>query len=174
MKRNYLFLLPIFIFIGFIAYWFSIQNLSLKELEMGKAPSFILKKIDQNGLTNEKFEFIPDGGKIIFIEFIHEWCPHCKRMAPIIENLYNKYSENITFITVAGGYNTNPEKTAEFIKNFNIKRVVVYDPNLEVFRKYGVSGTPTYFIINQTGYIIEKIEGEQSYDLLSRKIERLI
>jgi len=65
----------------------------------GTAPPFTLNKIDGNGLKNEKYEFNPVSGRVVFMDFIHEWCVHCRNMAPVIENLHRNYGEKVTFIT---------------------------------------------------------------------------
>jgi thiol-disulfide isomerase/thioredoxin len=54
------------------------------------APSFILRKIDGSGLTNNSFTYNPVSGKATFIEFVFEWCPHCRNMAPIVEKLHER------------------------------------------------------------------------------------
>jgi thiol-disulfide isomerase/thioredoxin len=140
----------------------------------GLAPPFTLNKIDGNGLRSERFEFSPASGRVVFMDFLHEWCPHCGNMAPIIERLYSNYGGRVVFISVAGGYQTSPEKTADFIRKHNIRWTVVYDPQLEVFNKYGVRGTPTYFIIGPDGRVLAKLEGEQPYERLAQELERAL
>jgi thiol-disulfide isomerase/thioredoxin len=117
------------------------------------APSFTLRKIDIGGLTNNNFTFNPVSGKVTFIEFVFEWCPHCRNMAPIVEKLHERYGGKVEFITVAGGYRATPEKTAEFIKKYGISWTVVYDQQMQVFKEYGVTGTPTYFVISPNGTV---------------------
>ncbi|MDJ0273482.1 MAG: redoxin domain-containing protein [Aigarchaeota archaeon] len=139
------------------------------------ASPFSLDLIDETGLKNEKVTFRPDSGQIYFIDFIHEWCIHCRNMAPIVERLHQTYAEKgVVFITVAGGYNTDAQKTAQFIKNYRVTWPVGFDPQLEIFRQYGVRGTPTYVIVNRNGIITAKLEGEQPYEALARELDRLL
>uniref|UniRef100_A0A7C4E2N3 TlpA family protein disulfide reductase n=1 Tax=Caldiarchaeum subterraneum TaxID=311458 RepID=A0A7C4E2N3_CALS0 len=139
------------------------------------AAPFSLDLIDETGLKNEKVTFRPDSGQIYFIDFIHEWCVHCRNMAPIVERLHQTYAEKgVVFITVAGGYNTDAQKTAQFIKNYRVTWPVGFDPQLEIFRQYGVRGTPTYVIVNRNGIITAKLEGEQPYEALARELDRLL
>ncbi|MDJ0270999.1 MAG: TlpA family protein disulfide reductase [Aigarchaeota archaeon] len=100
---------------------------------------------------------------------------HCRNMAPIVERLHQTYAEKgVVFITVAGGYNTDAQKTAQFIKNYRVTWPVGFDPQLEIFRQYGVRGTPTYVIVNRNGIITAKLEGEQPYEALARELDRLL
>jgi thiol-disulfide isomerase/thioredoxin len=140
----------------------------------GTAPPFTLNKIDGNGLKNEKYEFNPVSGRVVFMEFIFEWCPHCRNMAPVIEKLHRNYGEKVTFITVAGGYNTDPQKTAQFISRYGLSWTTLYDPQLEVFNKYGVRGTPTYFIIGPNGQVLAKIIAEQPYEVLAQELDQAL
>ncbi|MEM0440142.1 MAG: TlpA disulfide reductase family protein [Candidatus Caldarchaeum sp.] len=139
------------------------------------AKPFSLNLIDSTGLRNEKLNFEPSTGKVVFIDFLHEWCGFCRRMAPVIDRLHENYRDRgVMFLTVAGGYNTNTEKTAAYLREHGVDWQVVYDQNLDVFRLYGVRGTPTYFVISPDGKIITKLEGEQSYEILANEIEKAL
>ncbi len=188
-KRNlstYLAVLPAALLVVFIAYLIvtppsqSISTISTtgqtNTVKTGDiATPFSLDLIDETGLKNEKVSFRPDSGQIYFIDFIHEWCVHCRNMAPIVERLHQTYAEKgVVFITVAGGYNTDAQKTAQFIKNYRVTWPVGFDPQLEIFRQYGVRGTPTYVIVNRNGIIAAKLEGEQPYEALARELDRLL
>jgi len=137
-------------------------------------PSFILRKIDGSGLTSNSFTFNPVSGKVAFIEFVIEWCQHCRNMAPIVEKLHERYGGKVEFITVAGGYRATPEKTAEFIKKYGISWTAVYDEQMEVFRLYRVTGTPTYFIISPDGAVFTWTAGEQTYEYLSLMLDKAL
>ncbi|MEM4288421.1 MAG: TlpA disulfide reductase family protein [Candidatus Caldarchaeum sp.] len=141
----------------------------------GRAPAFSLNLIDGEGLKGQKLDFNPASGKTVFMDFIHEWCVHCNNMAPIIERLYANYRDkNVVFITVAGGYNTDAQKTSSYLKNHRVSWTAVFDPQLDVFSKYGVRGTPTYFIIGPDGTILLKLEGEQPYERLAQELDKYI
>ncbi len=183
--KRYLAFIPAAILIGLIIYLIAVPpapnisttgNVATYPLTVGgQAPTFSLNLIDKDGLKKEKFNFNPATGKIVFMEFIHEWCVHCKNMAPIIHRLHASYKDKgVVFITVAGGYNTDAQKTANYLKLYEVSWTAVYDPQLEVFRKYGVRGTPTFFIIGPSGTILVKLEGEQPYERLTQELDRYL
>lgn len=182
----YLAVVPAVILVAFIVYLVAIppatniattrNNTVQQTVGAGEiAKPFTLNLIDSTGLREEKISFNPPTGKIVFIDFVHEWCVHCRNMAPVIEDLHKTYAQKgVTFITIAGGYNTNAEKTAEFIRTYGINWQVGFDPDLNTFRSYGVRGTPTYVIIDRDGRIAAKLAGEQTYQKLADEIEKLL
>ncbi|MCS6784558.1 MAG: TlpA disulfide reductase family protein [Candidatus Caldarchaeum sp.] len=182
----YLALIPAAMLVAFIIYLVvtppaanlgTTQNTSIQPpARTGEsAKPFTLNLIDGNGLKNEKLSFNPTAGEVVLLDFVHEWCRFCREMAPIMEKLHDEYSgKGVIFVTVAGGYNTNPAKTAEFIRNYGLSWPVVYDSNLDVFKAYGVQGTPTYFLITKDGKIATKLEGAQTYQTLAQQLEILL
>ena len=132
-----------------------------------RAPAFSLNLIDVDGLSGEAFSFNPESGRPVFMSFVIEWCPRCNEMEPIIHRLHREYGGRVFFLTVAGGFNTNSKMTADYLRRHNITWTVVYDYNMEVFRKYYVTATPTYFIISPDGYIMARLDGEQDYQTLA-------
>ncbi|MEM1975105.1 MAG: TlpA disulfide reductase family protein [Candidatus Caldarchaeum sp.] len=138
------------------------------------APPFSLEEINADGLTGRVFSSTSLKGKPTLIEFVFEWCPHCNRMVPTVEALHERYGDKVFFLTVLGSQGTTPQKSAEFLKKHGIGWTAVYDPTMKVFLDYGVRGTPTYFFIRPDGTIMRKLEGEQSYDVLSRTMEELL
>ncbi len=138
------------------------------------APDFTLETIDGKGLTGGTLSFSSLRGKPILIDFVFEWCPHCNNMAPIMERLHKEYGDRVTFVTVMGSQNTNPEKSAEFLARHGVKWAAVYDKTMKTFIDYGVRGTPTYVFIRPDGTILRKLPGEPPYETLKLSVEELL
>ncbi len=62
------------------------------------------------------------GSKPVLIEFFASWCPHCKRMMPIMDELREKMGDRAAIIQID----------------------VDKYPDLE--KVYGVKGYPTFFV----------------------------
>jgi thioredoxin-related protein len=83
-------------------------------------------------------------------------------MAPTLEELYNQFRSNVTFISVSGPWQgATIADTANFIKDYHSSWTYVYDSTGSVMNTYGVNATPTFVIIGRDGSIITKLEGDQ-------------
>lgn len=144
--------------------------------EGSPAPDFTLPIIDENGLTRNTLTLSKFRGKVVLLEFMVSSCPHCRNMAPIVKNLQQEYGlQNVVILTVAGTWNgADAASTAQFIQNYGTHWFHVFDQKNSVFNSYGVSGTPSYFIIDPDGIVKFRFEGEQSYATLAQAIDRVL
>jgi len=95
-------------------------------------------------------------------------------MAPIVENLYKQFGNKVVFISVAGPWNGPDGKpasaadTASFINQYGSTWTYVYDSSGTVMNnEFGVTSTPTFFIIGKDGSILTSYTGEEPYDTLA-------
>ncbi len=173
--------IPAVLLVGLIAYLLSIppaplpQGSRTTQGSMAEAPDFKLRVITQDGLTDREFTFSSTRGSVVFLDFVFSWCPHCNNMGPTIKRLHDEYSaKGVVFVTVAGSSGSNPSATAKFLRDHGVSWTAVYDERMSVFELYGVSGTPTYFVIDRNGMIVRKLIGEQPYEVLRAAIEEAL
>jgi len=99
-------------------------------------------------LNNGEFDdFIKDG--VVLIDFFAEWCMPCLMMAPVVDELSEKFNGKIKFGKV------------------NI------DDNSEIAQKFGVSSIPN-FIVFKDGKQIEQFVGGMGADEFEKKLTSLI
>ena len=99
-------------------------------------------------LTNGEFEnFIKEG--TVLIDFFAEWCMPCLMMAPIIEELSEKFEGKIKFGKV------NVDENQELAKKFEISSI----PNFILFK----DGKPAESIVG--GMSSEELEGKLNSSL---------
>jgi len=144
--------------------------------QSSSAPDFTLPIVDSSGVTGNTLTLSSFRGKVVLIEFMEPWCPHCQHMAPVLAGLYSQYgSSNVVFISVAGPWNgATADDAANFIRNYGTSWVYLYDSSGTVFSEYGVQSTPTFFIIGKDGSISSTFTGEQTSDSLSGAIAAAI
>jgi cytochrome c biogenesis protein CcmG/thiol:disulfide interchange protein DsbE len=136
---------------------------------------FELPVIDKNGLQQRTVKLSDYKGHVILLEFAVEWCPHCANMVPVLKQIYDEFSKKgVVLITVMINYNTNLEKTIEFLKKHDPPWLHLFDVNLKVTNKYNIQATPTFVIIDKSFKIVEKFSGEYTYIQLKNKLERYL
>jgi thiol-disulfide isomerase/thioredoxin len=183
--------IPAILLVGLLAYLLSIPPAPLPsgskttEGSPAEAKDFKLKIITPDGLTDREFAFSSTRGSVVFLDFVFSWCPHCNNMAPTIKRLHDEYSgKGVVFVTVAGSSGSSPSASAKFLRDHGVSWTAVYDERMSVFQLYGVTGTPTYFVIDRNGRIVEVVdrygrivkmlEGEQPYEVLRDAIEKAL
>ena len=130
----------------------------------GLAPDFTLPVVGPNGLTGQTLTLSAFRGKIVLLEFMEPWCPHCQHMAPILDGLYTQFGQgNVVFISVAGSFSgATPTDAGAFIAQYGTKWNYVYDSSGTIFSEYGVASFPTFFIIGKDGTVFSSCnQGEE-------------
>jgi len=143
----------------------------------GGAPDFTLPVVGPSGLTGEKVSLSSFHGKVILLEFMVPQCVHCQNMAPVLDQLYTQYStsSDVVFISVASpfGYGATPTDVAGFMRTYHTSWTFVWDSSGTTFSVYGVSGTPTFFLISKDGSVAQTYQGEVAAGTIAADITRL-
>jgi thioredoxin len=93
-------------------------------------------------LTTENFdEQVLRGDKPVLVDFWAEWCPPCKMIAPILEQIEAEYGDRLTIGQING------------------------DEHPEIVARYGVMGFPTLNLFRD-GQVVQQIVGAKSKRLL--------
>ena len=81
--------------------------------------------------------------KPVFLEVFATWCPHCQRMTSVVDRLYAAYRSRVDFVAVSGsdtamdGTSSSSQRDVlDWVKRFNVKYPVGYDPILDVANLY--------------------------------------
>ena len=147
--------------------------------QSGLAPDFTLPVVcastsscannPQNGLTGQTLTLSSFRGKVVFLEFMEPWCPHCQAMASVLADLYSQYGkQNVVFISVAGPWNgATASDATSFITQYGSGWTYLYDSSGTIFSEYGVNSTPTFYIIAPNGAVSNSFVGEQDVGTLS-------
>lgn len=144
---------------------------SSTSLSSGNAPDFTLPVVSSNGPTGQTATLSSFHGKVVLLEFMEPWCPHCQHMAPILDSLYAQYGGNVVFISVAGPWNgATASDTANFIRTYGTSWTTLYDSSGIVFSNYGVQSTPMFYVIGKDGSVSSSFTGEQTSDTLAGAI----
>ncbi len=101
-------------------------------------------------LTTENFdERVLHGDKPVLVDFWADWCPPCRLVAPILEEIEAEYGDRLTVAQLNG------------------------DEHPEIVQRYGVLGFPTLNVY-QDGEVVRQIVGARPKRRLLADLEGLI
>lgn len=93
-------------------------------------------------LTTENFnEQVLHGDKPVLVDFWAEWCPPCRMIAPILEQIEAELGDRLTVAKLNG------------------------DEHPEIVTRYGVKGFPTLHLFRD-GEVVQQIVGARSKRVL--------
>jgi thiol-disulfide isomerase/thioredoxin len=95
-------------------------------------------------------------GKVVLVEFWATWCPPCVAAVPHLKQVYSKYRDDGLEI-VGVSLDTSRSDLARFVRDNNLTWIQTYtgkkweDPTA---RKYGITRTPTMWLIGRDGNVL--------------------
>jgi thioredoxin 1 len=93
-------------------------------------------------LTSENFDAqVLEADKPVLVDFWADWCPPCKMVAPILDEISTEYSDRLTVAKLNG------------------------DDHPEIVARYGVMGFPTLILFSK-GEPVQRVVGAKPKRLL--------
>ncbi len=112
-------------------------------------------------------------GKIVLLDFWTYGCINCIHIIPDLKRLEAKYPHELVVIGVHSAKFTNEKETdniRRIVLRYEIEHPVVNDADFAIWQAYAVRAWPTRMLIDPSGYVIGKLEGEGGYDALDKLI----
>ena len=131
--------------------------------------------LDMTTISGEKITSKNLLGKVVLINFWATDCPGCIAEMPGLIKTYNKYkNQNFEVIAVSMFYDP-PSHVLNFSKNNNLPFPVVLDIEKKIAAQFdNVTLTPTSFLIDHQGKIINRIIGEINFDEFDSLLQKAI
>lgn len=117
-----------------------------------EAPDFVLKN-----LMGEKVRLSDYRNKVVLLNFMATWCHWCKKEMPHLQKLHNKFRSKDFVIVVVFQDQKGASAVVPFMKETGYTFAVssgLLDPTGSVGYRYGVTGTPTSWLIDRSGKVI--------------------
>ncbi len=86
-------------------------------------------------MTMQDFNNVIIGKHTVLVDFGAEWCPPCKLMEPVVQNVYSHPKQKFTLLKVDGG---NDEEVMKANKVTALPVFIIFKDGKEVWRKDGV------------------------------------
>jgi peroxiredoxin len=112
-------------------------------------------------------------GKVVLVNFWATTCAVCARELPQIVATYRTYApRGFEVVAVAMPYD-RPDWVVEYARRNELPFAVALDYDAKINRAFeGVDTTPTGFLIDKRGRIVQRIVGEPDFERLRAAIER--
>jgi peroxiredoxin len=143
------------------------------------APDFSLPGVD-----GKTYSLSAQLGKVVVLEFIATWCPHCQNDAPMMNKLYDTYkSKNVQVFAINatpnGHDHSSPARMSDlqwFRDTYGVTFPLLFDAQLKSANDYGVYFYPYIYIVDQQGKVAFQPPDDQipSYDLLAAQIDKIV
>lgn len=119
------------------------------------APDFHLLSVNQEWMSLDDLK-----GKPTLLYFWAPWCSVCKVSMPNLQSFFEDNKQDFNVVTIALSY----ENQLEVIKALESKKMTI--PTLfgtpTVGEDYKISAFPTYYILDEEGYLVSKSMGYSS------------
>ena len=124
------------------------------------APAFSLQDADEEQHALEDYR-----GKVILLNFWATWCPPCRREMPSMERLYQMLKDD-GFVVLAVNQWEDPDHVFAYVGQLDTDPSfpILFDPESQVAKAYGVKGLPTTFLLDKQGRIRYRAVGGREFD----------
>lgn len=111
--------------------------------------------------------------KVVIVNFWATDCPGCIKEMPALIDTYNQYHQKgLEIIAVAMHYD-QVAQVSNYSSEKSLPFPVMHDSTAEISNKFGsVNLTPTAFIYNKQGYLLQRTMGELDFNALQKLLNK--
>ena len=116
-------------------------------------------------------------GKIVIFDFWTYGCVNCLHIIPIMEQIEQKYANEVVVIGVhSAKFSTEgqTENLRQIVQRYGVHHPVVNDNQFEIWRAYGVNAWPTVVIIDPRGKAVIRQSGEIPFEAFDTYLTGMI
>jgi cytochrome c biogenesis protein CcmG/thiol:disulfide interchange protein DsbE len=115
-----------------------------------RAPAFSLPRLDGDGSVS----LASLRGKTVVLNFFASWCRPCKREAPDLESVWQRYrSEGLVVLGVDSGDAKGDAR--RFLDAHGVTYPTVFDPGEQLAQgPYALPGLPVTYVLNHEGRVV--------------------
>lgn len=125
--------------------------------------------------TGEPLSLAKLRGKFVLLDFWTYCCINCIHLMPELERLERAYPNQLVVVGVHSAKFEGEQEIQNIrdaVLRYEIEHPVVNDPEMAIWRRYGVRSWPTLVLIDPNGEAVWIASGEQSFDELREPLER--
>jgi thiol-disulfide isomerase/thioredoxin len=131
----------------------------MEKVQIGsEAPDFTLPDVDGNPVSLSSFR-----GKYVLVDFWASWCGPCRRLMPVLKELYTSYHPSGKLEILGVSCDKDEAAWLQAIEEDELPWLHIRDQRTEEYNpcdKYGISAIPTTILINREGVIVARNPSE--------------
>ena len=89
-------------------------------------------------------------GKVVLLDFWASWCVPCRRSFPWMNEMQQKYGDS-GLVIIAVNMDGEAGAAQEFLDDYPAKFKIIYDPEGNLGKEYGVVAMPSSYVIGRDG-----------------------
>lgn len=146
LARRLTVIVPVLVLLGLLAYG-TFTRADPEPVGGTSVPDFELPLLGGGTMSDEDLV-----GKPVVMNFWASWCTPCREEAPMLEELWTEYGDDVLFL----GVNTKDNELGAkfFVDDYDITYPVVLDPRETLGGELDVYGLPQTFFIDSEGRFI--------------------
>ena len=109
-------------------------------------------------------------GKALLLTMWFTRCPSCRTLISNMQQVYNKYSDKVEFVSISFGPSDTSAGVKAFIERNNYAWTFLHASDVEMI-PYPVQAAPTLYFIGSDGIIHDTYVGEMDLATLTSKLE---
>ena len=116
-------------------------------------------------------------GRIVILDFWTEGCINCIQIIPTLRRVEQKWPDKVVVIGVHSPKFANEKRAAsvrDAIARYDIRHPIIHDPEMTIWRAYGVQAWPTLVVIGADGKVLGMIPGEPDPDRMIAAIDNAL
>ncbi len=116
-------------------------------------------------------------GRVVVLDFWTEGCINCIQIIPTLRRVEERFPDKVVVIGVHSPKFANEKNAAsvkDAIRRYEIRHPIIHDPQMTLWRAYGVQAWPTLVVIGTDGDVAGSIPGEPDPDRLIAAIDNLV
>jgi len=116
-------------------------------------------------------------GRVVILDFWTEGCINCIHIIPILHAIERKYPQQVVVIGVHSPKFAEEKSAAsvqDAIARYEIRHPIVHDPEMSIWRDYGVEAWPTLVIVGPDGNVLIRLPGEPNPGAFGKAIDELV
>lgn len=139
---------------------------------IGETSAVQLTTIDEKKID---FAQLQKNGKVTVVNFWATDCSTCMKEMPNMVKMYNElHASGLEYVGIAMQYD-NPSFVNNYARDKQLPFNVAWDKDGTLSNQFGnIIGTPTTFIIDKKGKIIQRIVGEPKWDEIYATINKAL